>query len=497
MNGLFPRPIGRLAHKVIVATHKTNVETVFESKYSIYFTNYFIVDNGILYYHHLTEKVLLKKVLPVLVLALLSVTVFTVNAQFTSTSSSWSYSKEYVIVGSPSGDLTNYQTKTIIHFGSGIDAGEHVYCDSNCREDFGDIRFKDANGDLIDYWIEEKTDFDIATIWVEVPLIPAYPSITNIVILYGNPSASTTSNGEATFPIFDDFDDDVFNIVLWEDISQAQGVVTESGGVLELSSPPGDDTQAQICSVSSYTGELAVHAKWRTRTSPNHGGAGIIRVTDDIDPDMNDEGFECWWGGISWALDNFTFLERGYQRNVLDITPLLDNWYNIELRILAEYAEMVIDDAIQASLQSTQDYTDTETLEIGLRVNSWVDASQPRETEYDWVFLRKLCDPEPLCGISHENVIRLLEELRDEVDALSGSDFTHKNPNAGEEQRKVLLKKIDAVLKQVTNEAYQGALNKLERDVRDKVEKWIEDEFREMLSSKIDTIMLFLASLSL
>lgn len=91
-------------------------------------------------------------------------------------------------------------------------------------------------------------------------------------------------------------------------------------------------------------------------------------------------------------------MERDFQRNVSDFAPLVDNWYNIELRILAEYAEMIIDNTVQGSLQSTHDYTDTETLEIGLRVNSWTDAQQSRITEYDWVFLRKLCDPEPTHG---------------------------------------------------------------------------------------------------
>lgn len=165
------------------------------------------------------------------------------------------------------------------------------------------------------------------------------------------------------------------------------------------------------------------------------------------------------------------------------------------MKILADYAEIVIDDAEQGSLQSNQDYTDTETLELGMRVNSWVDASQPRVTEYDWVFLRKLCDPEPLSGVSIGNVVSLLEEMRDEVEELNDNDFTHRNPKVGEERRIVLLNKIDVVLGQLINEEYQGALNKLEHDIRDKIETWVTEEYQELLSAKIDTIIIFLESL--
>jgi len=310
----------------------------------------------------------------------------------------WEHTKQHTIIGPPSGPQFDYQFKLIIHYNSVTDSGKDIYCDSNCRGDFGDLRFKNSDNNLLDYWIEEKTDFDNASIWVEIPYIPAYPSTINIFMQYGNPDVSTTSDGEATFSIFDDFNDGLFDTTLWENISQSQGVVVESGGVLELNSPPGRNTKAQICTVTSYTGELAVHVRWQTKTPPNMGGAGIIRVTDDIDSDMNDEGFEFWWGGISWALNNFTFLERDFQSNVSDITPLLVNWYKIELRILADYAEIVIDETEQDSLQSTQDYTDTETLEVGMRVNSWIGAQQSRITEYDYIFLRKLCDVEPAHG---------------------------------------------------------------------------------------------------
>ncbi|GAH58559.1 unnamed protein product, partial [marine sediment metagenome] len=80
-----------------------------------------------------------------------------------------------------------------------------IYCGSKCRTDFGDIRFtKSDETGLLDYWIEEQVDSDYAIIWVEVDSIPASPNTVDIYIYYGNAGASTTSDGDNTFLIFND-----------------------------------------------------------------------------------------------------------------------------------------------------------------------------------------------------------------------------------------------------------------------------------------------------
>jgi len=126
----------------------------------------------------------------------------------------WEYRKLHEIIGSIAGAQTDYQVKIVVHYGSGVDNEEHVYLNGKCRTDFGDIRFTDSDGTTeLSYWIEEKVDGDYAIFWVKIPNIPASPDKKMIYIYYGNPEAITTSDGEATFILFDDFD--VFDESKW------------------------------------------------------------------------------------------------------------------------------------------------------------------------------------------------------------------------------------------------------------------------------------------
>jgi hypothetical protein len=141
--------------------------------------------------------------------------------------SGWQYRKSHVI-GSASGAGTNYQVQIEVHYGSGTDSGENVYCNDHCRTDFGDIRFTDNDGQtLLDYWMEEKVNSDYAVFWVKVSHNLSINPAT-IYIYYGNPDATTTSNGTATFLLFDDFLGTSLNTALWN--TYGTGSYSLSGG---------------------------------------------------------------------------------------------------------------------------------------------------------------------------------------------------------------------------------------------------------------------------
>ena len=72
-----------------------------------------------------------------------------------------------------------------------------------------DLRFTTRNGDILPYWIESyDSTSEEARIWVKVDSIPASDR-TTIIIHYGNPTAASASNGDATFEFFDDFSGDL------------------------------------------------------------------------------------------------------------------------------------------------------------------------------------------------------------------------------------------------------------------------------------------------
>lgn len=118
--------------------------------------------------------------------------------------SGWQYRRFHLIVGSAEKAVVDYQIRIKVHYGAGEDDAENVYLNGNCNNDFSDIRFTKADGSTeLEYWIEKKTDGDIAYIWVLLDEIPISPNTKKIYIYYKKTVAST-SNGYKVFPLLDD-----------------------------------------------------------------------------------------------------------------------------------------------------------------------------------------------------------------------------------------------------------------------------------------------------
>ena len=116
---------------------------------------------------------------------------------FASSLNSWGYRKPITIDNSRNANtLTDYQVLVTLDTRSLISQGK-------MRSDCGDIRFTDSDGStLLSYWIESGCNSANTKIWVKVPNIPA-SSTKTIYVYYGNPSATSLSNGINTFLAFD------------------------------------------------------------------------------------------------------------------------------------------------------------------------------------------------------------------------------------------------------------------------------------------------------
>jgi len=80
-----------------------------------------------------------------------------------------------------------------------------------------------------------------------------------------------------------------------------------------------------------------------------------------------------------------------------------------------------------------------------------------------------------------------LEDLLEEISHLPDDAF--KNSKAAKGHRTALCNKVEAVINQVEAGAYKGAINKLEHDIKDKIEKWIvEDEAEDLIDGVEDII---------
>ena len=112
--------------------------------------------------------------------------------------SGWSWYQQVTITNSTAAPLTDYQV--LIN----LNAGNFVF--ANARIDGGDIRVTDTDQvTLLSYWLENYNSVaQTARLWVKVPSIPI--GSKTIWLVYGNSTATTISNGAATFDFFDDFE---------------------------------------------------------------------------------------------------------------------------------------------------------------------------------------------------------------------------------------------------------------------------------------------------
>lgn len=112
--------------------------------------------------------------------------------------------------------LSDFQTKVVIAY------------DSDMNPDFSDIRFYDPSTfQELPYWLESKSDSTTATVWLKTR------TSSTIYLYYGNPLATSSTNGLATFQFFDDFSGTTINTGKWTTVgsyySQNDEIVSSGG----------------------------------------------------------------------------------------------------------------------------------------------------------------------------------------------------------------------------------------------------------------------------
>jgi len=158
----------------------------------------------------------------------------------------WTYRKSHTITPS-AGAGQNYQKRIVVHFSAGTDSGEDIYLSGKCKANFGDIRFTNSSGAfLLDHWLDKKVDGNYAIFWVKVSDdLSTYDK--KIYIYYGNASALSASNGDATFIFFDDFET---NLNRWSCFGLTG---LRFSGSNNLGSPLGFGTIADFDGLSPFT----------------------------------------------------------------------------------------------------------------------------------------------------------------------------------------------------------------------------------------------------
>ncbi|RLC82428.1 MAG: hypothetical protein DRJ03_19060 [Chloroflexi bacterium] len=291
----------------------------------------------------------------------------------------WDYRKSHVIKQT-SGAGTDYQIRIKVHYGSGTDSGEDVYLNGKCKSDFSDVRFtKDDGVTLLDYWIEEYVDGDYALFWVKLTDDLSAGDVT-IYVYYGNEDATSLSDGESTFPFFDDFSGDLSKWVI------ESGSWSIQDGKLYCDAV---GAEAIIRTDTFVMSNHAVRYKWQFINWREGSRDGVLARFQDtgnfyaywLTQGVNVEGKSCSvekrlngsWEGywIHYVLQDFT-------TNV---------WYKLSFRLYGNTVRAYFNDEEKLSVE----YTDWASGKIGFRTFY-------NDIYIDWVLVRKYVYPEPEHG---------------------------------------------------------------------------------------------------
>jgi len=326
--------------------------------------------------------------------------VFWEEAVFSSRSwlTGWSYRRPITITGTL--NLSNYQILVQVDTASLISAGK-------MRSDGGDIRFTDSDGvTLLNYWIEPGTINTANTrIWVKVPSIPS--GTKTAYVYYGNPSATSQSNGDNTFLLFDDFLGTTLNTSKWNvnyyaNPSYGGGTASYSvaNGELVLYAPYESYRAIIVSSVQTF-GQSEIRMKvypsaFATYNNVYLWGAVYSIPTSGI-------GGHLWDKGYAWDVDDYNHHRFEYYSSSLSYAnAFIDTNYHVY------FAKYIPSSQIVEGYDTTTENTLTTNIpntankvffECG--TTTWYSNTN-QYLHVDWVFVKNYASSEPSVVLGSE-----------------------------------------------------------------------------------------------
>jgi hypothetical protein len=284
-----------------------------------------------------------------------------------------------------------------------------VNLEQHSRTDFGDVRFTASDGKtLLDYWIEDRVNGEYAVFWVKVNGdLGSNPATT--YIYYGKKDANTTSNGNNTFLLFDDFLGGSLDGNKWTSIIRgAGGSISVANGEVTLN--PNDNTisSASILSVTTFTNDILIRTKRKYSGGTEYyldTSLGAGQVVDENGQTSNwwhttlQSGYWCFYQTPSdWANGLWRMPATGGKVALSNVgKTLFDTSYKIHDLTCESTGviKWIVDGVQQYSATDSSSLTNNKKILIsqGEYVNGW-----GANTVIDYVFVRRYIDPEPSNG---------------------------------------------------------------------------------------------------
>lgn len=288
---------------------------------------------------------------------------------------SWSYNKEIIITNTGNA-LAEYQVLVNLN-------GNNF--PTNARPDGADIRFTDAGGNELSYWVEDWDHANrTAKVWVNVTSIQA-GGTTTIRMYYGNPMAVSASNGGATFDFFDDFSGDLSK---WD--------VANAIGTWEIESGEVSGTMSGITEASLFANGLSIEngvVEYKYRYLLDNTAAGIqVRSSSNVArSNYNVMLFDHGELNINYLQ---SYKNGVPSENKLDFTSAVNTYYNAKL----EFNGVSIKGTLDAVLnQRTLDWSQAGTFGLIL-LYGIANGHQ----HWDDIRVRKYSSPEPSVSVGAE-----------------------------------------------------------------------------------------------
>ncbi|MGP8322048.1 MAG: DUF2341 domain-containing protein, partial [Methanosarcinaceae archaeon] len=190
---------------------------------------------------------------------------------------SWQYQQEITIQENSGEKLHDFQVLVEL---SGSDfPGE-------AQPNGDDIRFTDAGGRELSYWIEEfDAELERARIWVKVPEIPANGE-AGVTMWYGNPDAGSVNNGDAVFEFFDDFKTNTIGIKWYQDAGDGATIDTSGTGYAKIPQVSG----SVLSTKQTFPRPFVAETKVKTDTTSRYM-AGLAFY--DMGTDINERSYHA------------------------------------------------------------------------------------------------------------------------------------------------------------------------------------------------------------
>lgn len=329
------------------------------------------------------------------------------------TYSNWKYASPMSVHNNVNSYLTDYAVKIVFDSKSYIIDGEM----NNLCED---IRFLDKNDNELNYWIEPQTINTTHTIaWVKMNLAPN--EYTTIYMLYGNPMATSKSNGKNVFELFDNFSEDIngdgnldIDNTLWNtNFDEENDFGTwnlfdgdnYANGIgynytrLNYSAYNGTDNLIQIYSNTKYNSNYAMKSRVKFYKKYEEW-IGFYNGTTIFDRQIISN---YHWGGEFLRFESSKDNDNNVDYSILPMN-LYNNWETYEIqRNGSNSVNLIINDDEDNIYQRTVYISDVDMpiSFVARKYDTSTGGYEPPESDkngyidIDWVFVRQYVGHEP------------------------------------------------------------------------------------------------------